>query len=265
MKFSDYLDWRGLLDWLYPTVEPLSEKKRDCQQQMQKDRLLFAETHTDPETLANGYAELCAEETERLKSVETRLGSVLGLTSITSSLLIGGIFAIVNGGLSDSSRSVRFVACAALVYLSLQIISSTLAAIRRLGRASWIGRSIEDYVSCSALGPAEQHRKTALRNCRRLLQMEDNINAKVTQMAVAHTAIRNFASASVLIAVLGCAAVLMQQPGSAAVKAIRTNPDLQKILQGPPGPKGPQGPKGDPGASITVSRKPAVSRGARQH
>jgi hypothetical protein len=95
--------------------------------------------------------------------------------------------------------------------------------------------------------------------------MEDNINAKVTQMAVAHAAIRNFASASVLIAVLGCAAVLMQQPGSAAVKAIRTNPNLQKLLQGPPGPEGPQGPKGDPGASITASHKHTVLQRARQH
>jgi hypothetical protein len=265
MKFADYLDWRYLLDWLYPTVEPLSEEKCDDQRRLQQDRLQFAETHTDPEAIAKGYAELCAEEAERLKSVETRLGSILGLTSITSSLLIGGIFAIVNGGLSDSSRSVRFVACAALVYLSLQIISSTLAAIQGLGRASWIGRSIEDYVACSEVGPAEQHRQTALRNCRRLLQMGNNINAKVTQMAVAHAAIRNFASASVLIAVLGCAAVLMQQPGSAATKAIRTNPDLQKLLQGPPGPKGPQGPKGDPGASITVSHKRAVSQRAHQH
>jgi hypothetical protein len=151
------------------------------------------------------------------------------------------------------------------VYLNLQIISSTLAAIRGLGRASWIGGSIEDYVDCSAVEPVEQHRQIALRNCKRLLQMEDNINAKVTQMAVAHAAIRNFASASVLIAVLGCAAVLMQQPGSAAAKAIRTNPDLQKLLQGPPGQRGPQGPKGDPGASILVSHKCADSQRAQQH
>jgi hypothetical protein len=47
---------------------------------------------------------LCTEEAERLKSVEERLSGVLGLTSITASLLIGGIFAIVDGGLSDSSR-----------------------------------------------------------------------------------------------------------------------------------------------------------------
>lgn len=259
MRITDFLDW------LYPTVESLSEEEQDCQQQRQQDRLQFVETYTDPEALAKGYAELCAEESERLKSVETRLGSVLGLTSITSSLLIGGIFAIVNGGLSDSSRSVRFFACAALVYLSLQIISSTLAAIRGLGRASWIGGSIEDYVASSKVGPVEQNRQTALRKCRRLLQMEDNINAKVTQMAVAHAAIRNFASASVLIAVLGCFAVLLQQPGSAAVKAIRTNPGLQKLLQGPPGPEGPQGPKGYPGASVAVTHKHAVSQRAAQH
>jgi hypothetical protein len=254
MRIADFLDW------LYPTVESLSEEEQNCQQQRQQDRLQFVETHTDPEALAKGYAELCAEETERLKSVETRLGSVLGLTSITSSLLIGGIFAIVNGGLSDSSRSIRFFACAALVYLSLQIICSTLAAILGLGRASWIGRSIEDYVANSAVEPVEQHRQTALRNCKRLLQMEDNINAKVTQMAVAHAAIRNFASASVLIAVLGCFAVLLQQPGNTAAKAIRANPDIQRLLQGPPGPQGPRGPKGDTGEPASTSHHGALTQ-----
>jgi hypothetical protein len=252
-----------LRDWLYPTVEPLSEEEQDRQLQRQQDRLQLVETHTEPEVLAKGYAELCVEETERLKSVEARLGGILGLASITSSLLIGGIFAIVNGGLSDSSRSVRFFACAALVYLSLQIISSTLAAIRGLGRASWIGGSIEDYIDSSVAGPVEQHRQTALRNCQRLLQMEKNINAKVTQMAVAHTAIRNFASVSVLIAVLGCFAVLLQQPGNAAAKAIRANPDLQKLLQGPPGPQGPQGSKGDPGASVPATHKGALPQKVR--
>ena len=60
---------------------------------------------------------------------------------------------------------------------------------------------------------------------------------------VAHTAIRNFASASVLIAVLGCFAVFMQQLGSAAAKAIRANPDLQKLSTGPPRAGRPTRPK----------------------
>jgi hypothetical protein len=208
---------------------------------------------------------LCEEETERLKSVEARLSGVLGLTSITSSLLIGGIFAIMNGGLSDSPRGVRFFACVTLLYLSLQIISSTLAAIRGLGRASWISTSIEDYVVSPAVAITEQHRQTALRNCKRLSQMQENINKKVTQMAVAHTAIRNFAAVSVMIAALGCVAVLLQQPGSAAAKAIRANPDLQKLLQGPPGPTGLQGPKGDPGVSPAVVHKAASPQRAGQH
>lgn len=254
-----------LRDWFYPMVEPLSQEEEDRQQSRQQEQLQLVEAHTDPEALAKGYAEFCEEETERLKSVEGRLGGVLGLTSITSSLLIGGIFAIMNGGLSDSSRGVRLFACVTLLYLSLQIISSTLAAIRGLKRASWISASIDDYIGSSTVGPSEQHRQTALRSCKRLLQMEENINKKVTQMAVAHTAIRNFASASVLIAVLGCVAVFMQQPGSAAANAIRTNPDLQKLLQGPPGPAGPQGPKGEPGTSAPVSHIRAVPQRARQH
>jgi len=254
-----------LRDWLYPMVEPLSQEEVDRQQHRQQEQLQLVKTHADPEALAKGCAELCDEETERLRSVEARLGGILGLTSITSSLLIGGIFAIMNGGLSDSSRGVRFFACVTLLYLSLQIISSTLAAIQGLKRASWIGASIDDYIVSPTLGPSEQHRQTALRRCKCLLQMEENINKKVTQMAVAHTAIRNFASASVLIAVLGCVAVFMQQPGSAAAKAIRTNPDLQKLLQGPPGPTGPPGPKGDQGTPARAVSDGAISQRVRHN
>lgn len=259
------MTWADLRDWLYPMVEPLSLEDEEREERRQQERLQLVETHTDPEAVAKGYAELCEQEADRLKSVEARLGGVLGLASITSSLLIGGIFAILNGGLSDSSRNVRVFACVTLLYLSLQIVSSTLAAIRGLQRASWISVSIDSYIDSAAVGLSERHRQTASRNCKRLLQMEENINRKVTQMAVAHTAIRNFASASVLIAVLGCVAVFMQHPGSAAAKAIRTNPDLQKLLQGPPGPEGPQGPKGDPGASTPISEKHATTRRARQH
>jgi len=230
----------------------MSSSEIHRRKQRKEDCLRLVDTHTDPKAVVDGYAALCAEEQERLKSVEARLSGVLGLVSITSSLLIGGIFALVNGALSDSTRPVRVLACVALVYLSLQIISSTLAAIRGLGRATWIGSSIEDFLSPLGTGQAEQNRQAALRNCKRYLQMEDNINKKVTQMAVAHTAIRNFAAASVLIAVLGCGVVLFQQPGSAAAKAIRTNPNIQKLLQGPPGIAGQPGPKGDPGESYSA-------------
>lgn len=92
-----------LWDLLYPTVEPLSEEEQDHQIQGQQEQLHLVETHTDPEALVKGYAELCTEEAERLKSVEERLSGVLGLTSITANLLIGGIFTIVDDGLSDSS------------------------------------------------------------------------------------------------------------------------------------------------------------------
>ena len=221
MAFGEYtVTWADLRDWLYPMVEPLSQEDEDREQRRQQERLQLVEAHTDPEALAKSYADLCEEEAERLKSVESRLGGVLGLASITSSLLIGGIFAILNGGLSDSSRGVRVFACATLLYLSLQIVSSTLAAIQGLKRASWISVSTDKYIGSPTVGPTEQQRLSALRNCERLLQMEENINKKVTQMAVAHTAIRNFASASVLIAVLGCVAVFMQQPGSAAARCV---------------------------------------------
>jgi hypothetical protein len=68
---------------------------------------------------------------------------------------------------------------------------------------------------------------------------ERNINAKVTQMAAAHTAIRNFAVGSAVIAIVGFIALRLQNPGNAVAPAIRKDASLQQLLRGPQGPQGP--------------------------
>ena len=73
------MTWADLRDWFYPrSAEPLSSEEGDREQRRQREHWNLVETHTNPEALAKGYAELCEEESERLKSVEARLGGVLG-------------------------------------------------------------------------------------------------------------------------------------------------------------------------------------------
>ena len=80
------------------------------------------------------------------------------------------------------------------------------------------------------------------RDCKQYHATDRNVNFKVTQMAIAHTAIRNFAVDSVTIAVLGLFAVLVQAPGNATAKAIRKDAELQRLLRGPQGPVKLSGP-----------------------
>jgi hypothetical protein len=229
----------NLRDWVFPAAEPLSKEQLEQQAARDDKCLEEASSYNDPGKVADAYEKLLESENERLTSVEGRLGSTLGLTSITASLLVGGTMALVNGSLSDSSRIVRWIAGFGLLYLSAQIICSTLAGVRGLGRSTWLRPGIEELVPDPKIEPIETAKQRALNSCKRYQITDRNVNFKVTQMAVAHAAIRNFAVGSAAIAVLGFVAVLFQTPGSATVEAIRKDVDLQKLLRGPQGPPGP--------------------------
>lgn len=161
----------------------------------------------------------------------------------------------------------RGIAGAGAVYLSLQIICSTLAAVRGLSRTTWLRPSLEDLIEPANEGSIETVRKRAIAACKRYQSMDRNVNHKVTQMAIAHAAIRNFAAASVIISVLGFGAVLFQPAGDATVKAIKKDSELQKLLRGPQGPQGPPGPASllpAPSASDTESKVRPAFTGAGQ-
>ncbi len=229
------------IDLVFPKEDKLKPKQIKVIEDRQRAELAKVEAASDPKAYADAYEKLIEDESERLKSVEGRLGSALGLTSITATLLISGILALLNGTLADSSRFFRGVAGGAAVYLSLQIICSTLAAVRGLGRATWFRPGIDDLVNGSGEGPHTLARKRAVAACHRYQATDRTVNYKVTQMAIAHTAIRNFAGASVMIATIGFIALLVQPTGGATAKAIKKDPELQKLLRGPQGPAGPPG------------------------
>ena len=230
------------LDCIFPTQEKPTAEEEAALKAREAEQLKSIEDSTAPERFAAAYDQLLEDENERLKSVESRLGSLLGLTSVTATLLVGGMMALVNGSLGDSSRTVRAVAAIGAFYLSLQIICSTLAAIRGLGRATWLRPSVEDLVPDPQSGSTSIARERTVGACKRYHATDRNVNFKVTQMAIGHIAIRNFAVASVTIAMLGLFATLLQTPGNAAAKAIRKDAELQRLLRGPQGPPGPPGP-----------------------
>jgi hypothetical protein len=204
----------ALRDWIYPLAEPLSSDEVNLNKKREQECLDFVSSHSDPQSVVKAYAELERYEAERLERVEARLNTILGLTSITASLLLGGTFVLVNGGLSDSNLWVRSLAGLALLYLNLQIVGSTIAAIRGLTRMTWHAPTIEDLLPSSIIGSRDTNQQLAVRNCERHLHAEQNVNFKVTQMAVAHTAIRNFAAGSALVAILGFASASIQSPAS---------------------------------------------------
>jgi hypothetical protein len=232
----------AFLDCIFPTEEKPAAKQVAALQAREGEQLKEVEDSAVPDKFAEAYDKLLEDENERLKSVESRLSSMLGLTSITATLLVSGTMALVNGSLGDSSRTVRVLAALGALYLSLQIICSTLAAVHGLARSIWLRPGVVDLVHAPQSDQASFDRERAIGACKRYQVTDRNVNFKVTKMAVAHTAIRNFAVGSVTIAVLGFFAVLLQAPENATAKAIRKDADLQRPLCGPQGPAGPPGP-----------------------
>jgi hypothetical protein len=234
----------AFLDCIFPTEEKPTAEQVAALQAREGEQVKEVEDSAVPDKFAEAYDKLLEDENERLKSVESRLGSVLGLTSITATLLVSGTMALVNGSLGDNSRTVRVPAALGALYLSLQIICSTLASVRGLGRSNWLRPGAADLVHDPQRGQSSFDRERAVGACKRYQVTDRNVNFKVTKMAIAHTAIRNFAVGSVTIAVLGFFAVLLQAPGNATAKTIRKDADIQRLLRGPQGPVGPPGPPG---------------------
>lgn len=249
-------------DCVFPMQEKLTPDQAQNLARREAEELHVIEDAASPKVYADAYEKLLDGEVERLKGVEGRLASILGLTSITATLLVSGIMALVNGTLGDTSKIVRAIAAGGALYLSAQIICATLAAVKGLGRATWLRVGLSDLVEAAAEGPVTTARNRAALCCQRYHSTDRTINFKVTQMAIAHTAIRNFAVGSVILAVLGMLVVVLQTPGETAAKAIKNDTEIQKLLRGPQGPSGPPGPPGPPGpAARSVPYTDQVSSG----
>ena len=191
----------AILDCIFPTEEKPTADQATALKTREEEQPRKVEDSTAPDKFADAFDKLLEDENERLKSVENRLGRVLGLTSITATLLVSGTMALVSGSLGNISRTMRGLAALGIFYPSLQIICSTLAAVRGLGRATWLRPSVGDLVPDPGRGPISVARERAIGACKRYQATDRNVNFKVTQMAIAHTAIRNFAAGSVMIAV----------------------------------------------------------------
>lgn len=75
-----------------------------------------------------------------------------------------------------------------------------------------------------------------------LLDHRNENNEKVTQMAVAHRAMKNFVYGLLVVAVGTAYFALGDQPAGDLAKRIRENQELYLLLRGPQGPSGDSGP-----------------------
>lgn len=261
------------MDLVFPVAEPLSGEKRAAQEQRDKDELERGKEQVaalpGDVTLLEGYwgncKKLLEDESDRRQGVEGRLTTMMGLCSIAATVVFGAIVGAATGTFHTQSMFLRFGLALGALYLTLQLCSAILAAVRGLSRRSY---SVEnsDVVLPGKDEDQAKHLRRYMGWCLESLSCHRaNNNAKVTQMAVAHRAITNFLVGLIVVALLGTVYAIREQRRNDAVETLRQSPELLNGLhgpQGPVGPAGPVGPKGDSGCrckgpGLSVRRPPA--------
>lgn len=243
-----------IIDLVFPCPQPREpdviheELERQAAQREESERRITGLPEDDEQL--RGYLSSCknllATEDERRQGVDARLTTIVGLSSIAGTIVLGSMF-----GQPSSLRNglQGWLLAFGLFYLTLQVCSAILAAILGLGRRGYHTIMPADVLPVQGEAPAVQLRRQ-IANCLDILDDgRSKNNEKVTQMAVAHRAMLNFLAGLLALAILGTLHTITASPSDDLVERLRQDKTLQELLrgsQGTPGSPGPQGPAGTP-------------------
>jgi hypothetical protein len=268
MTLADAL-WH-LIDCVFPQLRPLSkqaiQREIDIAAQTREycEQCLQAVPGSEEGAVLSRYLAECAEmlenEDSRRQGVEARLTSILGLFAIAGTIVFSSIVAQAVGTLRAPTSLLRWTLALGAFYLALQICCALRAAVSGLGRRGYDAPTARNIFIASGESPIVHTREQIANSLKILANHQQRNNEKVSQMAVAHCAMRNFIVALVLFAAIGTvAAVGTKPPEDALIQSVKKNHELNEMLRGPQGPKGdpgPVGPKGDPASSIAPASAP---------
>jgi hypothetical protein len=256
--------WWLLRDRVYPGLQPLSKEAADRElalaQEEQEKCDAQIKTLPDDDNLLTQYLSGCArlldEAEDTRRSVEARLTSTIGLSSIAGTIVFGAILALATRTLHVDSFPLRLLITIGALYLVLQIFGAILASLCGLERRGYIAARASDVLPSS-----HEARPVCLRHqialyTRRLGDERSNNRAKVDQMALAQRAMRNFIGGLTLLAVIGTGfALTARNPSDDLIQTLRKNHALYEMLRGPQDPKGDPSPPG-PAPEPTKKQQP---------
>lgn len=255
--------WRwlpeGLRDAILPTVEPikpveLEANRRELASWMER-ALERADALPDKDdTLENELEDVEAlldAERDRRSSVEARLTTILGLTSVAASIAFGALTALFGRGFVGVPKLSAVLAVMILGYCFVQLVCAIWAAIRGVSRADYRSMHAAEVLPQSGETRSARNRRVIKAYVGAIEQHREANNVKVTRMAVAHVALRNFVFGSLgLTLLLGASMVFGGSPESIearVVRSIRADSALIETLRGPRGAAGPRGAQGEIG------------------
>lgn len=267
----------GLADWIWPSARPFTLEERKAQRKKKHKRgaaleermstweLFGPEDHRAVRDEVEGLLE--AEE-KRRASVQTRLGSVIGMASVAISVT----FAVAGLVFKETTATTPFLfvfsLSAVALYVGVQFMVTVLAAVRGVQRAGAMGLTAEDVFRNRDETKARYKKRIIGVLLVRLQDIDESTNHSITQMAVAHTALRNACVGVLLaIAILGTAVVWRSANSDGTdiqqkiIEKIRSDPNLADYLRGPQGPQGQPGQQGKRGEK--GERGPKGERGEK--
>lgn len=263
--------WPYTVDMVFPWPEPRLkieiDEEREKREKNKEEWEKLVVALPDEQTALVGHLGECAklleEEEGRRLSVDARLTSIVGLCSIAGTVVFGGILAQAAGTLRFQENWMRYVMAIGSFYLTVQLCSAILAAIRGLSRKFYKAATATDILP----SPSEDrptHLRRRIHVCLEMLSdHQTNNDDKVTKMDMAHRSMKNFLWALLAIALLGAGYGAAVSHEDTLIEKFKKDHEIQQLLRGPQGPPGPPGPRGTPCVNPTSPPRGKVPGGQR--
>jgi len=236
-----------LIDLLWPHAEPLPKDYLQRHEQRLADEVAAIEALSDDEGILRECFEACNATAEadvtRRQGVESRLTTMIGLSSIAGTIVFGAILAIAAGTVNLANRWLRTVAVVGGLYATLQICDAILSAVRGLERREYEASPMSDITKRKDETQPAYLRRRSIKCLEIHAQHELQTQAKVTQMAVAHQSMKNFIGGLCILAFVSAffALVAPAHNNSDLTEQLKKDYELRELLRGPQGPPGPKG------------------------
>jgi hypothetical protein len=257
-----------VVDVFWPCEQPLSRPEaqagKDREAKEVDDCHRRSGSIPDREEILKEYLAECSklveEERSRRQSVEARLTTIIGLSSIAGTIAFGGLVAGAIASLRPQGLFLRCLVASGALYLILQLSCGILAAIRGLSRQSYLSQDVNDLLPKQSETRSVYLRRQINWSLKSLADHRAKNNAKVTQMAIAHRAMKNFVFGLIVFSLLWVPLAVTRKSANDLTEALRRNQELNELPRGPQGPQGPIGPKGEPCSGQPLSGRPSGTK-----
>lgn len=248
MKRALSVAW-WLIDRVFPIARPLTSSERH---EIDQSRTNMAdECSTRAAGAPDAYLEQLRtdchgaldDEQARQQSIDARLTTITGMSSIAATVVFGTLLTSI----PQSHSVLLWLLLATLAYLIMQLVCAMLAAVRGLERRSYAIMASADLLPASGESKEVHQRRQVGQLLSILAQNRDANDDKLTNLAVAHCALKNFVIGLVVFATVAGIHHLTEPQADQLVARLKADKALYELIRGPQGPSGATGARGPTG------------------